>query len=274
MRPERSDRGATRRQHRCSNDDVSKIWVALPAYNEAPRLPLLIERWTDVLSWLGLDHAIVVVDDGSRDGTAAALAELAPRTPSLVVLTHAVNQGLGATLRDGMAYVAERGRPDDVLVGMDGDNTHPPELFPVMLERLSSAPCDVVIASRFRTGARVEGLSPLRQVLSAGARWMFQAVHRVPHVRDYTCGYRAYRLAIVQQAFAHYGDRFVEREGFDCTADVLLKLAALGARCQEVPLHLDYRAKAGQSHMDVRRTIKRTLGLFLRDVFGRRRGKG
>ena len=61
------------------------------------------------------------------------------------------------------------------------------------------------------------------------------------------------------------GEALIEREGFDCQADLLLKLAGLGARFGEVALPLDYRAKAGSSHMPVRRTVWRTLSLFLRE---------
>ncbi len=245
------------------------IWVALPAYNEAPRLPRLLERWREVLSWSTEEGQIVVVDDGSSDGTADLLHGFAAGYDHAEIVTHPVNQGLGATLRDGFRHVAERGDPGDVLVVMDADDTHPPEIFPVMHERLRRSGCDVVIASRFRQGARVEGLSWSRHVMSLGARALFQTLHRIPNVRDFTCGYRVYRLGIVQEAFARYGERFIEREGFDCSADILLKLARMGARFEEVPLTLDYRAKAGSSHMDVRRTVLRTLGLFLRDRFSR-----
>ena len=244
------------------------VWVALPVYNEAPRVPRLLARWDRVLRELGQPYAFVLVDDGSQDGSAEALSAFAADRDDVTVITHAQNQGLGATLRDGIEHVASVGAPDVVLVMMDGDDTHPPESFPGMLSVLEAGH-DLVIASRFRAGATIEGLSLQRRVLSQSARVLFQLLHRIPGVRDYTCGYRAYRLALIQRALAEHGPRLIEREGFDCTADLLLKLARLGARCAEVPLHLDYRAKAGASHMQVRRTIRRTLGLFLRDVLRR-----
>jgi len=247
------------------------VWVALPVFNEAPRVPRLLARWERVLAAHGGPREYVLVDDGSHDGSADALAAFAAGRDDVTVLTHTENQGLGATIRDAIEHVAARGEPDDVLVMMDADDTHPPELFPALLAELDAG-ADVAIASRFRPGARVEGLSLQRRALSQGARVLFQLLHRIPGVRDYTCGYRAYRLALMQRALRELGAQLVEREGFDCTADLLLKLADLGARCAEVPLHLDYRAKAGASHMQVRRTIKKTLGLFLRD-FLRRRGR-
>ena len=100
--------------------------------------------------------------------------------------------------------------------------------------------------------------------MSRAARWLYQGRHRIPGVRDYTCGYRVYRARCLQEGFARHGDGLVVSDGFDAMAEVLLSLAAGGARCAEVALPLDYTAKAGASHMNVWQTAWRSLRLALR----------
>ena len=239
------------------------IWVAMPAFNEAPRLPSLLDRWEQVRGDMGHPYRFVLVDDGSGDDTPRILRSFAASHP-VDVITHTQNQGLGASIRDAMRFVADHGRDEDVLVMMDADGTQPPELFPEMLSRLSGSGCDVVIASRYRRGARVEGLSAMRRLMSLGARVLFGIVFPIPGARDYTCGYRLYRVALIRRAFAELGDRFCSRRGFECTADVLLSLSKLGARFEEVALDLSYADKAGHSRMRVGVTVLRTAGLVIR----------
>jgi dolichol-phosphate mannosyltransferase len=88
-------------------------------------------------------------------------------------------------------------------------------------------------------------------------------------VRDYTCGFRAYRCRLLREAFRRYGDDFVDRRGFECMVDILLKLHRLGATFAEVPLTLRYDRKGGASKMRVARTVADTLRLMLRRRLGR-----
>lgn len=237
------------------------LWVAMPAYNEGPRLSPLLARWVAVLSKLSIPHRYVLVDDGSTDATSRVLADFALHQP-LDVITHSPNQGLGASLRDALRHVAGGGLADDLLVMMDADNTQPPELLPEMLAAAADHGADVVIASRFRPGAQSIGLSPFRRLTSLGARVLFRWTIPIPGVRDYTCGYRLYRVALLQRAFRTLGAEFCRREGFDATADILLRLATLDAVFTEVPLCLDYTPKRGASTMQVARTVFRTLALM------------
>jgi len=244
------------------------VWIAMPAYNEGPRLPTLLDRWEAVSPGFERSRRYVVVDDGSTDATANVLKAFAADHP-LDVITHSPNQGLGVSLRDLLRFVADRAGDNDVIVTMDADNTQPPELLPTMLERLETTGCDVVIASRYRPGARVDGLALLRRAMSFGARLAFQLAFPITGVRDYTCGHRLYRASIIKRAFDVYGVRFCDRPGFECTADILLRIARLGATFQEVPLALDYAAKRSSSHMRVGHTVRQTLALMLHRRFER-----
>jgi dolichol-phosphate mannosyltransferase len=150
-----------------------------------------------------------------------------------------------------------------VIVTMDADHTHPPWLIPEMARRIEAG-YDVVIASRYRRGARVTGLSPFRHLMSFGARVLFALVLPTRGVRDYTSGFRAYRPPVLQQAFAIYGDELVTERGFACMAEILLKIRSMNIRICEVPLVLMYDQKVGASKMKVAKTVVNTLRMMVR----------
>jgi dolichol-phosphate mannosyltransferase len=204
-----------------------------------------------------------VVDDGSRDGTIAAARSFADRL-SIEVVPHGVNRGLGAALRTGLTAALERASDADAIATMDADNTHDPALLPDMLRRLEEAPADLVIASRYTPGGEEVGLTALRRVLSRGASLLLTLVAPVRGARDYTCGYRLYRAALLRRAAGAWGDRLIEEAGFTCMAEVLLKLGRGGARVAEHPLILRYDLKEGASKMKVLRTIGRYFVLARR----------
>lgn len=227
--------------------------VVLPAFNEAVALPRLLRR---LVAACGPAVRVLVVDDGSTDGTAAAAERLAGEMPGLRVLRHPGNRGLGAALRTGWEAALAAGLPDDgAVVTMDADDTHDPALIGALRSLLARGN-DVAIASRFARGGGEVGLSPARRALSQGARVFLSLTRHIPGVSDYTCGYRAYRAGALRQAFATYGaGGLITAPGFACTAEVLLKMAGLGARCAEAPLVLHYEQKAGRSKMRILRTL-------------------
>ncbi len=245
---------------------MSAIWLVLPAFNEERSLPPLLERCIPVAAALAADGcrlAVIVVDDGSRDGTIAAARAFTGRL-DVEVVPHGVNRGLGAALRTGLGAAIERAGEDDLVATMDADNTHDPGLLPEMRRRLLADPADLVIASRYAPGGDEVGLSPLRKVLSRGASTLLTLVTPVRGARDYTCGYRLYRASLLRRATAAWGDRLVEESGFTCMAEVLLKLGRGGARVAEAPLVLRYDLKEGASKMKVARTIGRYFALARR----------
>ena len=149
---------------------------------------------------------------------------------------------------------------------MDADNSHRPAQVPQLLKALEPG-FDMVVASRYRPGAEIHGLSASREVLSRVAGLVFQVCFPVRGVRDYTCGYRVYRAKTIQGAWQLYGPGFVSERGFSCIVDTLLKLYKFGAHATEIPLILRYDLKKGQSKMRVARTVWQTLWLLLRRRF-------
>ena len=225
------------------------LWVGLPAYNESATIPSLFARLAETFSRHEGAYRIVLYDDGCTDDTVARAREWRNRL-NIEIIGKPVNRGLGEGLRSLIAHVTARGRADDVLIVMDCDDTHHPHQFRDLLAQLDTG-CEVVIASRYRRGARVAGVAVHRRLLSLGAAVLFKLIHPCRGVLDYTCGYRGYRVELLQRAVARYGDALVRERGFACMVELLLKLNRVGARMCETPIDLRYDLKRGASKMDV-----------------------
>jgi dolichol-phosphate mannosyltransferase len=238
----------------------SIVFVVLPAYNEEAGIARLIMSIDRAMTEEARPYQLLVVDDGSTDGTSEILAEAIRHFP-VKVLTHHVNQGLGNTIRDGLLEAAAEAGENDIIVTMDADETHTPGLILAMVRQIREG-CDVVIASRYQRGSRVIGLSLGRVLLSYGASLALRVLFPTRGVWDFTCGFRAYRAEMLHAAVTRYGETFVNQEGFQCMVDILLKLRKLPLIFGEVPLILRYDQKASRSKMNIGRTLLSTLRLI------------
>lgn len=225
------------------------IFVLLPAYNEEAALGTLLEKIRRTMEAEGLRYRVLVVDDGSNDGTREAV-EAAARGMPVEVLAHQRNRGLWETIRDGFEWSADAAGRDDVIVRMDADDTHDPKYIPAMLAKLDEG-YDVVIASRFQPGGRAEGLNAYRTFVSRCANLLMKSVFPIPGVWEYSCGYRAYRASLVKDALEVFGNAFIDLKGvgFTCTIEKLIRFRAMGARFAEVPFVLRYDQKVSASKM-------------------------
>ncbi len=237
-------------------------YVVLPAYNESANLGAVLRSLEKAGSESGtLMHAIVV-DDGSSDSTAQVARGYDGRL-DITLIEHPANLGLGAALRSGLLRAIDLAGDADVVVTMDADDTHTPAAILAMMAMIDEG-FDVLIASRYRQGAQVVGVPLVRRFLSFAASILFRVVFPIKGVRDFTCGYRAYRAPVLRRATSRYRQEFVNQEGFQCMVDILLKLSRMDLRFGEVPLVLRYDRKSGKSKMKVLRTIRKTLLLLLR----------
>lgn len=238
------------------------IRLILPAYNEAANLPSLASDISRVLQ--NEPFRLFAVNDGSADATGAALANLATRYP-LTVLTHPVNEGVGAAFRNGFRLALDGAADSDIIVLMESDGTSTPALLPAMLSRIRAG-AQVVIASRYQTGGGYANFPWQRLLLSRGANALFRLVFPIPGVRDYTIFYRAYRAGPLRAAAKHYGESLIESPTFLANAEVLLKLRPFAHRVEEVPLLYDYGKKKGRSGMKVWKNLKSYLIFVARNI--------
>jgi dolichol-phosphate mannosyltransferase len=246
--------------------DLGTVFVVLPAYNEAEGLPSLLERVQRVFAENNRSYHVIVVDDASSDDTPDIAVEYSQRMP-VTLVQHIENQNLPGALRSGLTAAVGLAKEGDVIVTMDGDDTHPPAFINPLLQKIQEG-YDVVTASRYQPGSRVVGVPRFRVLMTYGAKLLFQTIMPIPGVRDYTCGYRAYRFNVLQETMEHYGEEFVSEKGFSCMADVLLKMRKFKYVFGEVPFLLRYDQKQGLSKMNVGRTVSMSLKLLLKRRFG------
>lgn len=243
-----------------------RVLVVLPAYNEEENIGELLSQIQFALEEDSkTDYKVFVVNDGSVDATATIVKERSGTMP-IVLITHEINLGLGATIRDGLYAAVQDSAAKDIIITMDADATHNPGLI-LRLIRMIIEGHDVVIASRFQAGARVIGLVWYRKLLSIFASIIFRITYPIKGVKDYTCGYRAFRADVLKSAMDEYGDKFVDQDGFQCLVDILLKLRKRKLLFGETPLILRYDKKGGMSKMNVTKTIKNTLILIVKRFF-------
>jgi dolichol-phosphate mannosyltransferase len=235
--------------------------VVLPAYNEAAGLPLLLHRLAELTTTEKL--TVWVIDDGSSDTTseiaAAGVAGLDVR-----LVRHRVNLGLGQAVQTGLRSVLATAALDDIVVVMDADDTHDPALIPLLRAEISGG-ADIAICSRF-VGGGDDTTAPFgRRLLSRGAAVLFDRTLKVDGVRDFTSGFRAYRISLLDRAARHWGERLIEEQGFACMVELLLKLRHCRPVITEVPLELRYDRKQSVSKLRVGRTIVQYVKLLTRD---------
>lgn len=242
-------RSVTRASGSITTPSLRRRIVLLPAYNESAGIEHLLQKLATAADRSGRHQVIIACDDGSSDATPEILARLQSTLP-LEVITHKLNRGLGESVRDLFERAAEIAVDDDVIVRLDCDNTHEPEYLEALTDKLADG-YDVVIASRFAPSGGQVGLDGYRTFVSRCANVFMKTLFPISGVREYSCGYRAYRATIVKRAIAIYGNNFIQLRGlgFTCTLEKLVKLKLLGARCAEVPFVLHYERKLSSSKM-------------------------
>lgn len=221
-----------------------KLAIVVPTYNEALNLPLLVPR----LRSAAPEATILVVDDGSPDGTARVAEELGVR-----VLNRATKAGRGGAVLAGL--IQARGSTDvEWFCEMDADLSHQPE----ELERLLAVSdgADMVVGSRYLLGARIEGWSWKRKVWSRFSNRMIKAVLGVP-MSDFTNGYRLYS----RRAVDHLASRRLRETGYISLSEWAYALHREGMSIREVPTTFINR-RLGTSNMSASEAVNALRGLI------------
>ncbi|MCS6977533.1 MAG: glycosyltransferase family 2 protein [Gemmatales bacterium] len=220
--------------------DPAAVWVVIPAYNEASRIGAVLQNLA------ARRVTVVVVDDGSRDNTAAvALAH-----EGVWVLRHIVNLGQGAALQTGMDFALQNGA--EVIVTFDADGQHDAADVDRLIEPILLGKADVVLGSRFL--GKAEGIPWSRRLLLRAAVW-FTRWHSGLRVSDTHNGLRAFsrhaasRIRITQNRMAH-------------ASEILEQIRANRLSYVEVPVTIRYSAATlakGQSSWNAIRILGQLL---------------
>lgn len=245
------------------------ILVNLPVYNEGSNIESLLLRIKGIMDFRKLNYRVILYDDGSTDDSMSIIKRLKEKIP-LIVIEGQRNKGLGVALSNLIRKSIEMGKDEDIAVVMDADNTHNPEYIFTMIEKIRDG-FDIVIASRYQRDSRIVGVNLTRQLISYIASIMMKIIFPIKGAHDYTCGYRAYNMEVLKQAYGIYGNNLIEQTGFACMAELLIKLSRFRCLVTEVPLILRYDHKIGSSKMKILKTILSTLGILAKLRFTRTR---
>jgi len=205
---------------------VSDTLVFIPAWNEEDNLPAVLDALAGELP----DVDVLVVDDGSRDGTSAVAKQ-----QGVPVVRHPINLGVGGALQTGFRWGVDHDY--DVVVQLDADGQHDPAYLAPLLAPVREGRCDVAIGSRYVE--RTEYQAPMSRRLGM---LLFSGVVRLAlgqRIADTTSGFRAYGRRVMEVGQHEFPKDFPD-------APLLIQLARRGFRLLEVPVRMRER-QAGQS---------------------------
>ncbi len=208
-----------------ASESPAALSVVIPCFNEQERLPRTIEQVERYLDARGKPYELILVDDGSSDGTRQLMDAAAERHPSVRVEALPRNRGKGRALATGV----EAARGETVLL-TDADLSTPIEELP-RLEAALAGGAGIAIGSRALRGSRVEVHQPIyRVVMGKGFNLIVQAV-LLPGIWDTQCGFKLFRADVAHRVFAQ-----LVTDGFAFDPEVLYRARRLGVKIAEVPV--------------------------------------
>jgi len=215
--------------------ESDRVLVIIPTYNEAENIAPITERLLAAVP----DVHVLIVDDGSPDGTGEIADKLAAADDRIQVMHRTSKAGLGAAYVAGFRFGLEAGF--DVLVEMDSDGSHAPEQLPRLLAALGHA--DLVLGSRWVPGGQVANWPKSRELISRAGN-LYTRLALGIGLRDATGGFRAYRRAVLRTINLDS----VASQGYCFQVDLAWRALQAGFRVVEVPISFADRT-VGESKM-------------------------
>ncbi len=208
-----------------SDPKAPKLSVVIPCYNEEARLPRTLDQVERYLEAHGSDYEVILVDDGSTDGTRRVMEDGAAANPRVRVCVLPLNRGKGRALAEGVAIA----RGSEILV-TDADLSTPIDELEKLQAELDKG-VGVAIASRALRGSRVEISQPFYRVLMGKAFNLIVQALLLPGIWDTQCGFKLFRADVAREAFAG-----LSTDGFGYDPEVLYRAKRRGVRIAEVPV--------------------------------------
>jgi dolichol-phosphate mannosyltransferase len=226
--------------------------VIIPAYNEAQNLERTVEETLSTLAKTDLKHEVIIVDDGSRDGTYEKALAIASKRPNVKASGYNKNMGKGYALKRGFQFA--RG---DLILFLDADSDLPSSQIPVLLDYLSQDSANIIVGSKRHRLSKVH-YPLLRKVLSAGYHRLVRTLLNL-NVSDTQVGIKLFQREVLEQVLAQVS---VKRYAFD--VELLATAARSGYRINEAPVTLEFRNSSKIDLRAVWRMFLDTLRVFYR----------
>jgi dolichol-phosphate mannosyltransferase len=216
------------------------VWVCVPTYNERENVEELVTAVRCVMDGADIDGHVLVVDDGSPDGTGDIAQRLAAGDSRVHVLHRDGKAGIGPAYVAGFRHALGEGA--DLILEMDCDFSHDPSDIPRLIAASSHA--DLVLGSRYIEGGRVTDWNPLRRLISRGGCAYASTVLRLP-IRDLTGGFKCFNRNVLESLPLEQ----VSGQGYGFQIEMTYRAHVAGFTVEEVPITFTDRAK-GTSKMD------------------------
>ncbi len=203
-----------------------KVSILIPIYNEFLTLPLVIQRVLEAKLPPGYEKEIIIIDDGSTDGTTQFLIEICQQNSPMQLHRSPVNSGKGTAIRIGLAKAS-----GDIVIVQDGDLEYDPADYLKILEPIAAGTADVVYGSRFRnarTGMKTANWIA-NKILTGTANVLYNA-----HLTDQATAYKAFRMDVI-------GSLHLQCRRFEFCPEVTAKLLRTGFKIHEVPISYNPR---------------------------------
>ncbi len=224
-----------------------RVLIIIPTYDEIENLPRIVPAIHDFLP----EAHILVVDDGSPDGTGALADQMAARDPRIHVLHRQVKEGLGMAYVAGFRWALAEGY--DLVFEMDADFSHQPRFLPEFLGKIRDH--DLVLGARYVRGGGTENWGLKRQLISRGGNLYARAVLGLWGLHDITGGFKCFRRHVLETI--DLDD--IQQKGFGFQIELTWRAHLAGFRIGEVPIVFPDRAEG---------TSKMSGGIFKEALFG------
>jgi dolichol-phosphate mannosyltransferase len=221
-------------------------WLVLPTYNEAENIEAVVRAALPQLESTGLPHRVLVVDDGSPDGTGDIADRLAGELEPVEVLHRNRKEGIGPAYLAGFGYAIAHGA--DLMLEMDSDFSHDPRDIPRLVAAASDA--DLVLGSRYVDGGGVTDWGAARRLISRGGSLYARLVLGVP-IHDLTGGFKCFRREVLESLDL----QSVGTDGYGFQIEMTYRAIRAGFRIVELPILFRDR-RVGASKMSARIAVE------------------
>jgi len=235
------------------------IKIILCALNEAQNLETLLPNINREMQKIDRDYEIIICLDASNDNSEKIILAQKNSYP-IRILDFLAQKGLGNAYKRVFLEIIKTANPNDIAISLDADNTHNPNQI------------DILIVSRFCKDSKINGFPLYRFFISKTTSILLQFFFNIKKisgrkVKDYSSGYRAYKIKKLQELYKKYGENFILEKNFIYTCEILLKMSKIDAKIDEIALNYDYGRKIGKSKLKIIQNLWSLLKLIVRNTY-------